>query len=84
MMTPERFRVLNAEKFGVARDVPWALVEPLRERAMSGHNQTLERLNERGGLSPVELYALVHALPFSEWTKFRVVDVMVWFKGWAR
>ena len=42
------------------RSVPWSLVEPHRAQAMSNHSQTLERLAERGGLSPDELHAVVH------------------------
>lgn len=40
---------------GMPRYVPWSFVEPHRQRAMKNHNQTLERLAERGGLSPYEL-----------------------------
>ncbi len=39
--------------------VPWALVEPHRKRAFKNHGQTLERLTERYGLSPMELWALL-------------------------
>lgn len=42
------------------RSVPWELVEPLRERCMSIHDQTLERLAERNGLGPEEIWAHVH------------------------
>lgn len=35
--------------------IPWSIVEPGRQRAMKNHSQTLERLAERGGLSPGEL-----------------------------
>lgn len=44
------------------RDVRWELVEPWREQAMRNHGQTLERLAERGGLSPEELYLAAHGL----------------------
>lgn len=37
------------------RSVPWDLVEPGRDQAMRNHDQTLERLAERGGLAPCEL-----------------------------
>lgn len=44
--------------------VPWALVEPLRDRLFVNHDQTVERLAARGGLSYRELYAaLVDADP---------------------
>ena len=37
------------------RRIPWGIVEPGREQAMRNHDQTLERLAERGGLTPGEL-----------------------------
>ena len=52
------------------RSVPWSFVEPLRERAMQNHDQTLERLAERGGLCPTELWLAAHDQPLS---KFRQV-----------
>ena len=39
--------------------VPWAVVEPHQRRADQNHGQTLERLQERGGLCPSEMYALL-------------------------
>jgi hypothetical protein len=41
--------------------IPWSLVEnpTYRERAKCNHDQTLERLAERGGLAPCELRAIV-------------------------
>lgn len=40
------------------QSVPWSWVEKFRENAMQNHEQTLERLAERGGLSWCELYAI--------------------------
>lgn len=40
--------------------VPWKLLEPYREQAMVNHHQTLERLAERGGLSPAEIYYVIN------------------------
>ena len=34
--------------------IPWSMIEPYAEQAMKNHGQTLERLAERGGLSPYE------------------------------
>lgn len=42
------------------RSVPWALVSEHGEQAKLNHSQTLERLAERGGLSPLELWCVVH------------------------
>jgi hypothetical protein len=67
-MTDRRFPVLNQqncrpqERKTMPRSVPWSLVEPWREQAQLNHGQTLERLAERGGLAPEELYAAAHQL----------------------
>lgn len=44
---------------GCPRAVPWALIAPHELRAMRTHEQTLERLAERGGLSPTEALAVL-------------------------
>lgn len=51
--------------------VPWRLVEPHRDRALKNHDQTLERLNERGGLDPLELYAVIQNL---DWNQVKNLD----------
>lgn len=43
--------------------IPWRIVEKFQNRAELNHQQTLERLAERGGLSPQELLALLHDSP---------------------
>ncbi len=51
---PERrFKVLNSKP---RETIPWSAIEPHRKQAERNHYQTLERLNERGGLSWAELY----------------------------
>jgi hypothetical protein len=48
------------------RWVPWSVVEPVRERCMQVHDQSLEMLARRGGLSPSELFAHINTPePFS-------------------
>lgn len=42
---------------GLPREVPWAFIEPARKQAEMNHGQTLERLAQRGGLSPSEMLA---------------------------
>jgi hypothetical protein len=41
------------------REVPWDFIAPHEKQAMRNHDQTLERLAERGGLSPAEMLAAV-------------------------
>lgn len=85
-MPERRFKVLDAKDWGVPSTIPWSLVEPLRKSAMEGHNQTLERLDERGGLSVIELYVHVHQIPWStiySWNRKRD-EVLAWFLAWTK
>lgn len=44
---------------GCPRSVPWAMLAPHKRRAELNHSQTLERLAERGGLSPSEIVCVL-------------------------
>jgi hypothetical protein len=44
------------------RSVPWSWVAPFEPQVARNHEQSLERLAERGGLSPAELYCAVAGL----------------------
>lgn len=44
------------------REIPWAAAETFRTQAEKNHGQTLERLADRGGLSPEEIYFAVKGL----------------------
>ena len=46
--------------------VPWILVEPHEKQAKANHYQTLARLAQRGGLSPIELLAVLHDQDYYE------------------
>lgn len=43
----------------ILKAVPWHIVEPHRAQAMTNHQQTLERLDERGGLDVTELASVL-------------------------
>lgn len=60
-MSEKRFRVLDSHRHRslVPQSIPWELIEPHREQAMKNHYQTLETLNQRGGLSVDELFAVL-------------------------
>lgn len=83
----------EAKRFPVhstGQTIPWSLVEPLRASCQNFHDQTLERLAERGGLSREELYAHAHANAEHRRAKmsdFRGLDpakVHAWFVSWAK
>ena len=57
-MNKSTFPILNPAP-GRAKTVPWAWIEQYRERAYRNHYQTLERLDERGGLAPGEIWMLI-------------------------
>ncbi len=46
------------------QSVPWDLVKDHENQAQSNHSQTLEHLASRGGLSPKELWCIVHDKKF--------------------
>ena len=56
------------------RNIPWEKAEEFREQAEKNHNQTLERLAERGGLSPVEIWCAGHGKPLSNLTRWPEID----------
>lgn len=60
-MQERMFPVLDA---GMA--VPWRFVAPYDAGALRNHQQTLERLAERGGLSPTELLCVIHGLSWRD------------------
>jgi pyrroloquinoline quinone (PQQ) biosynthesis protein C len=51
------FPILSNCRTPRLQEVPWSFVERGRKQAENNHYQTLERLAERGGLSPAELAA---------------------------
>lgn len=57
--------------------VPWEVLVPYEKQALKNHSQTLERLAERGGLTPGEAWCVVSGLdPFrasqKEWEDWAV------------
>lgn len=44
--------------------VPWDLLRGAESQAQRNHSQSLSRLAERGGLSPLELYAVLRGIDF--------------------
>lgn len=39
--------------------IPWSMIEPCEKQAQLNHDQSLERLAERGGLAPCEALAVL-------------------------
>ena len=69
--TPERFLVLADYYYRKAhptcpRSVPWAMLAPHEAWAEKNHGQTLARINQRGGLSPLEMVAVLENRRFRD------------------
>lgn len=47
------------QALGCPRAIPWAVIAPHAAQARNNHDQTLERLAERGGLSTCEMVAVL-------------------------
>ena len=68
MKNPKRFPVLwppgrkveaALREAGCPHYVPWNLVAAHEDQAITNHGQTVQRLAERGGMSPLELVAVL-------------------------
>ena len=66
MVDERQFKILGDraawkewERVGLPRTAPWSLLAPHERQALRNHGQTLERLNERGGLSPREMMCVL-------------------------
>lgn len=46
--------------------IPWEMIAPHEAQAKRNHDQTLERLAYRGGLSPREAVAVIQGVPFRD------------------
>lgn len=56
------------EELGCPKEIPWSLLTPHEARARANHNQSLVELAERGGLTPLEIMAVLLDWP---WHKAR-------------
>ena len=65
-----RFPVLNQQhcrpeaRKKMPESVSWEFAETFRAQAHVNHDQTLERLAERGGLAPEEMWCAAHGHSF--------------------
>lgn len=73
-MKMRRFKILktgslfNKVLYDCPDSIPWAMIASHEAQAIKTHDQTLERLDERGGLSPTELYAVLNDISYSKVT----------------
>lgn len=53
--------------------LPWSIIEPHRRQAFRNHEQSLEQLRARGGLSPCEALAI---LEDRKWSRMNEADAI--------
>lgn len=84
--TNKQFRVLGHLPDWCPRYIPWSFVAPYEAQALKNHSQSLERLHERGGLSPEELYAVVNGVDLRDmdWDKVNLGTAAEWLLGRLR
>lgn len=75
----KRFPVMVGGSGGFS--IPWELVEPFERQALANHDQSLQRLAQRGGLSPRELWAVMHCKSRRERATFPTNEAAL---EWAR
>ncbi len=71
-MSDKRFPVITGQsrvpreiRVRWPRDVPWTFIEKFRAQIESNHDQKLERIAQRGGLAPEEIWLAAHAQSLS-------------------
>lgn len=78
MTTPKRFPIL-IDRLGTPgpcpSSIPWEAIAPYEGQAKQNHGgQSLERLAERGGLSPTEAYLVMHGCAWDLYMDFEALD----------
>lgn len=73
IMAVRNGRRVHAEDFVI----PWDLLEPHELQALRNHDQTLDRLAERGGLSAREALAVIEDRPFGDCLEDEEAEAML-------
>jgi len=67
------------------KTVPWHRIAPYEQQARKNHDQTLERLAERGGLDPFEILAVVSGFRWDYYyNKFSLKETVDLLLKWLR
>lgn len=63
-MSEKRFPIMRGETFQRQgpKSIPWEMIEPYRANAQKFHQQSLEKLASRGGLSWSELACVLSGI----------------------
>ena len=73
MMDEREWKELNTleDPFKLPKHLPMKFMAQFRVRAMKTHDQTLERLAERGGLTPTEICAVMYDKNFFDYWGYK-------------
>lgn len=61
-----QFPILSQYRHEGVASIPWSIMAPHERQAQANHDQSLERLAERGGLSPCEAVAILEDRPWRQ------------------
>jgi len=64
--------------------IPYSWIKPYEARAIKNHSQSLDQLNARGGLTILEIYAVINDLSNSAARKKGVTTARAGFYKWTR
>jgi len=72
------------DDYGKLKNCPKEISDDLLDEdwAQRIHSQTLKRLNERGGLSPLEIYINVNKLPYQTVYNFTETEAVIWLNNY--
>lgn len=68
---------LKQEGLSKIHFVDWSLISDHEAQAQRNHGQSLETLNNRGGLAPTEFYAVVNNLLYRD-VKMTEYECFIW------
>ena len=71
-----RFPIMGQRHGDICMTIPWEIISPHQSQAMKNHSQTLERLAERGGLSPGEALAVMTNRAWQDRSKFKFHETL--------
>ena len=79
MSPPRRFIVKNGSRFpGCPTSIAWGILAPFDFAVAREYGHTLAKLNERGGLTPKEIFGVINKLGFREVAKLTDEQCVSW------
>lgn len=76
----EVFRIMRTGIKCAVGTVPLWYAEQFNVQAEINHSQSIQRLNERGGLTPTEFYLVANGLAGRDWVKYKEEFCIAWLE----